>query len=570
MAVRHTVPMIRRVIDKALVSSGQLTEAHREELRSTLLSGRDNLKRTGAPANDATAGFEKAHSPEDLRLLAAVSHHDGIMDAVTAARYNPFEVDVDALALDLLTDSGTSKLYQNQIDVLTEWGGTISSIDTYAYAGSVARQQLDVAIRELFGGQFVHFPALQGRAAEFLLLNGLLSQGVLTRGSEILSNRPFDTTKGHIAANGMRVKALTELVDPRAYWNSGTMFMGNVDPDAMAAEYAASPAVKAFLITVTDNGGGGQPVSMENYNRVVDFAHEHGCIVWVDACRIFENALFIHLFEHGYGAKTLLEIVREMLAKADVATVSYKKIYSHTGGGILLNTESRIIGDALPRIGAEIQKLTTTFYGLGFNKGYCGLTGIELIEIITGLCEAMNPQRIADRIVQPIGIAARLKREYDLPVIGGGHALYIAADQVLPNVKKTDCPAEYLNALMMASTLVRGCGLGNFLYGGRRTNKRGEPELTTEVSMDSLRLAVPRNTYSSALLYELLSVTGRAYAKGLFNDLLGGFTPETYDDDGFDHFNAKFVPNDMAEFTSGAIALNAMMKSTLSRYDIMP
>jgi tryptophanase len=360
----------------------------------------------------------------------------------------------------------------------------------------------------------------------------------------------------------MKVKALTRLADPASYWNSDTGFMGNVDLSKAMKEQLDN--VKAFLITVTDNGGGGQPVSMGNFKEVVKFAHSHGIIVWVDACRIFENALFIHLFEDGYHERSILDIVQEMLADADIITVSYKKMYAHSGGGILLRKDSSLIEPYIGSVKKHVQEVTTTGYGLGFDAGYSGLTGMEMIEIITGLFEAINPNRIADRILQPIQISAKLKEAYGLPITGGGHAMYVAADQVLPNVKETNCPAEYLNALLITALFARGCGLGNFLYGGRKELGNGRAELTTQVSMDSLRLAIPRGSYSTSLLYEVLSVIGIAYKEKLFQNVDGGLVPDFYEGDGFDHFKVKFKAIKEGEFDRLVSKLNQILRNKLS------
>lgn len=163
---------------------------------------------------------------------------------------------------------------------------------------------------------------------------------------------------------------------------------------------------------------------------------------------------------------------------------------------------------------------------------------------MSGLLCAINEKVIAKRISQVGEVGLNLRQNYNLPIIAGGHAIYIAAEKILKNVPLQNCPAEYLNAILMNSLYVRGCGLGYIVYGKRENGKVIKNSLT----MDSLRLAIPRQTYSREELLERLSILGKAYTKGLFDHLKGGLKPIDYADDGFYHFGAKYEIIDKDEF----------------------
>jgi tryptophanase len=163
-----------------------------------------------------------------------------------------------------------------------------------------------------------------------------------------------------------------------------------------------------------------------------------------------------------------------------------------------------------------------------------------MVEMMTGLMMACDEEITGRRIAQVGRVASYLKARYNFPIIAGGHALYIAADQVLPSVPLTDCPAETLNALMMSSIKLRGCGLGLLVYGGRVENDDGSIELTNKLTMDSLRLAIPRNQYSDDEMISQLIVIAEAYTSGLFQNVQGGLYPKDYIDNGFYHFGGEY------------------------------
>lgn len=462
---------------------------------------------------------------------------------------NPFAVLSERIAVDLLTDSGTNKLTDEQTALAAEYNKLVPSIEIFSYARSTPREHLELVFRECFGDQFKYYPALQGRAAEKVLLQATIEVGVHERGDRIISNRPFDTTKGHIGAAGLHVDALTPLAGPGRYYNASSAFLGNIE-ESVFLKSCADVKYKTLLVTLTDNGGGGQPMSMANFKFLVKEARKKSFYVWVDGCRIFENALFIKTFEDGYENKTITEIAKEILSFVDFSSVSFKKMYSHSGGGIFVNRNSFALSETIIQgLDGSIKRQTTTDYGNGY-KSYSGLTGGAMIEMMTGLMMACDEEITGRRIAQVGEVACFMKQCYNFPIVAGGHALYIAADQVLPAVPLTHCPAEYLNAMMMASIKMRGCGLGLLVYGGRVEYADGIIELRNTLTMDSLRLAIPRNQYSSSEIMSQLQVLGEAFRRGAFEKLNSGLYPKNYIDNGFYHFGADYSFKKREEFES--------------------
>ncbi|MFA6072605.1 MAG: beta-eliminating lyase-related protein [Candidatus Woesearchaeota archaeon] len=499
----------------------------------------------GRKFSELKTGFELSEQSVFKNVIRSVYNLQ--KDLAEEISCNPFQVKASFFDVDLLTDSGTSTLRTEQKEFKQWYAENVKSIECFSYARLTPREHLNSAIDYIFGENFDFYPTLQGRASEKLLLEALMGAKILKENDVIVSNRPFDTTKGHIGNQNVAVKALTKMADPDSFLSAESPFMGNID-ELILGEYSAEKYAAA-LVTMTDNGGGGQPVSMKNYKFITEKVHNEGKFLWLDACRIFENALFIKAFEKGYEQKGLKEIVYEIADVADVITISFKKIYSHSGGGILINKNSSIL-TAKDRMSMDgiIKRSTTVNYGNGFNS-YSGLTGEGMVEIMSGLMMGLNEKVVADRIAQVGFIGAYLREKFNLPVVSGGHALYVAADKVLPNVPLENCPAEYLNAMLMAGLKTRGCGLGLILYGGREENE-GEVKFTTPLSMDSLRLAIPRDVYSNNEILSVLNVLGEAFKIGKFKSIKGGLKPRNYVGDGFYHFGGEYDVVDKNEFNA--------------------
>ena len=530
----------------------------------------------GAPSRETISSGDKQTLIEWMKIF--YSNGMNIEHAIKA-NFNPFGLKAKKCFVDLLTDSGTGTFTAEQRAFLMEWIEKVPSMWTNAYAGSVPREMFDMVMENVFGNfspayaddrlyeqmgekRFATHLALQGRAAEFLLLNALVSAELLLPGSVIFSNKPFDTTKGHIDASGNRVISCTPLTTPRVYETQESRFLGNLPLAVLRQRYSEnSGKAGAVLITVTDNGGGGQPVSMQNIREVAEFAKERGMLVWIDACRIFENAEMIKLYEPGYENKSLADIVKEMLSHADVVTMSFKKMYSDCGGAVLITKKSDIVGGKLEEVRKTIMQRTTTNYGNGFDS-YCGLTGEGMIKIISGIFTAMDPEVIGDRIVQ-VNSAYKTLKQYGVPVVGGGHALYFAADQILPKVPDACCPAETLQAIIHAAEAMRGCGLGNIVYGEYEKNDAGIYTLVGKPEMDSLRYAIPRLTYPDTVLNFMFNIIGKAYREGLLSDIENGMIAQNYVKDGFYHFSGKYMPVNEAEFMKKIRALQEFVQAHL-------
>jgi tryptophanase len=497
---------------------------------------------------------------------------------VVAGHFNSFNVKAEMVLIDLLTDSGTGCRTDWQKSFISAFEEIPDSVIN-AYAGSPARKLLNDVVEFAYGKQFAFFLALQGRAAESLLINSMFAgssgkerldvmanfgavdpsalsmmseSGIFLPGDIILSNRPFDTTKGWIENGGLKVVSLTPFATPQRLYCSDTIFLGDIPMGAFREKYESSRITpKAVLLTVTDNGGGGQPVSMKNVMEASEFAHEHGMVVWIDACRISENAQYIQNNEPGYRNKSLREIQMELLSHADVVTISFKKSWAETGGAILINRESKILKRNYPIMTQFIQEATTSAYGMGFDS-YCGVPGREMLKVAAGILQSMDSDLVMQRLMQPAMARVNLRKHSlggePFPVVSGGHALYTAADMVLPNVALGNCPAEYLQAIILASVGVRGCGLGNIVYGKWEYDGQNNFfRLVKNVEMDSLRHAIPRNSYSDGHL-AILEAAGIAYSEGVFKDLSGGVVPTKRTNHGFDHFFDQYVPQNLDEF----------------------
>ncbi|XP_064632604.1 tryptophanase-like [Lineus longissimus] len=467
---------------------------------------------------------------------------------------NPFSIPADRFVLDLLSDSGTGLVMQEQEDLAQVYGDAVPSKGLmFSYAQSTPRGHLDVILKACFGAQFNFYPTLQGRAAERMLLQAFLASGLLKKADKLLSNRPFDTTYGHITAAGLQVSALTPQCCPKRYYEASSVFIGNIDEKLFTGELDSSEMV---LITMTDNGGGGQPVSFANYKFLVEKTRAQNKLIWVDACRIFENALFIKAFEPGYEDRTIKDIVQEILSLADCATMSFKKMYAHSGGAILINKASPFLQDKeLEKLDALIKMQTTADYGNGYHS-YAGLTGASMVEVMTGLITSVDEAITGERIAQVGRVNCYMRQKFPgFPILAGGHALYIAADEVLPMVPMTNCPAEYLNVIMMHTIRTRGAGLGHLMYGGRAELPSGKIVFRYKLPLDALRLAIPRNLYSDDELISQLSVIGEAFVRGAFRSLKAGLSPIDYIDNGFYHFGAKYNFVDEEEFLNAVDCL---------------
>ena len=386
---------------------------------------------------------------------------------IKEAHYNVFQLTADKVYIDLLTDSGTGSMSDRQ------WAAMMVGDESYAGASSFIN--LKNAITNITGFEYI-IPTHQGRAAENVLFSYLVKEGMVVPG-----NSHFDTTKGHI--EGRKAIALDCTVDEAKNTQLEVPFKGNVDPrklEEALATYASR--VPFVIVTITNNTAGGQPVSMENMREVRAIANRYNKPVLFDSARFAENAYFIKLREEGYAHKSIKEIVKEMFSYADGMTMSAKK-------------------DGIVNMGGFIAtNLQDWFDGA---KGYCvqfegyltygGMNGRDMNALAVGLDENTEFENLETRIKQVEYLAAKLD-EYGIPYQrpAGGHAIFVDAQKVLPNVPKEEFPAQTLTVELYLEAGIRGCEIGYILADRdpvTRENRFG--------GLDMLRLAIPRRVYTN-------------------------------------------------------------------------
>jgi tryptophanase len=377
--------------------------------------------------------------------------------ALEAARYNLFRLPAELVAIDLLTDSGTGAMSDAQ------WSAMMSGDE--AYAGSRSFERFERSVRDLFGFEHV-LPTHQGRGAEHLLFRIHVRPG-----DAVTNNNHFDTTRAHVENLGGR--AVDCVVDCAYDAERDCPFKGNVDLGKLE-EATRNHCVPLALITITNNSGGGQPVSLQNLRAVSAFLRARGIPFFIDACRFAENAWFIRQREHP--DLSIREIVREMFAVADGCTMSAKKDGLANIGGFLACRD--------PKLAERIGQLLILYEGF---PTYGGLAGRDLDAVAVGLQEAVDERYLEYRVGQVRRMAGRLEAE-GVPVVRppGGHAVFVDARRFLPHVPPEAFPAQALACALYVEGGVRSCEIGRLMHGGAR--------------MDLVRLAIPRRVYSDAHL----------------------------------------------------------------------
>ena len=388
-----------------------------------------------------------------------------------AAGYNVFGIPAEKIFIDLLTDSGTSAMSDRQ------WAGIMVGDESYAGARSFYR--FEMAVRGVFG--FAHvIPTHQGRAAERILFEALVRKG-----DSVLNNIHFDTTQANVEVRGGRPVNLVreEAYDPDA----DLPFKGDMDTDKLDAYLGRRRArVPLVMMTVTNNSGGGQPVSMANIKAVSAVCRRHRVPFFFDACRFAENAYFIKRREKGYGSWALHDIARKMFSYADGATMSGKKdALANIGGFIALDDDA---------LAARLKNLLIVSEGF---PTYGGLTGRDLEAIAQGLEEVLDDRYLEHRTGQ-IAYLGGLLEQAGIPVFKpiGGHAVYILADKLLPHIPRGHFPAWALTVALYRQAGVRAVEIGGVMFGKKnpRTGRETFPRL------EMVRLAVPRRVYTGAHL----------------------------------------------------------------------
>jgi len=390
--------------------------------------------------------------------------------ALERAGLNLFGLHADEVIIDLLTDSGTGAMSSKQ------WAGMMRGDESYA--GSRSFFKFERAVKGITGISEV-IPTHQGRAAEKILFSVAVKEGDV-----VPNNTHFDTTRANVEFQGAEALDLVipEGTDPSAI----LPFKGNMDIDALRAtiEDVGAERIPLVMVTVTNNSGGGQPVSMQNLRDVRAICDEYGIPFYLDACRFAENSWFIKLREPGYEDKTPREIAREMFSLVDGATMSAKKDGLANIGGFLATND--------PTIAMNARNLLILTEGF---TTYGGLAGYDLEAIAEGLEEVLDENYLRYRI-RSTAYLANTVADAGVPIVQppGGHAVYIDAAALLPHIPPHQYPAQALAVEFYRAGGVRGVEIGTVMFG--RPDANGGPD--THAKMELVRLAIPRRTYTQS------------------------------------------------------------------------
>ncbi len=445
----------------------------------------------------------RIHSVEPLRMTTSAQR----ASAIDEAGYNLFNLRAEDVLIDLLTDSGTGAMSRDQ------WAAIQHGDESYA--GSPSWFRFEAAVKELFPFRHV-IPTHQGRAAEKILFSVLGGEGKI-----VPNNTHFDTTRANVEASGAEAR---DLVIEEGH-DAATLhpFKGNMDLDALENLLATRRAdVPVVMMTITNNSGGGQPVSLANLRGVSEICRRYNVPFFLDACRFAENAWFIHEREEGQGNREIPDIVREIASLADGMTMSAKKDpFGNIGGWLAMND------DALAEAARNLLILTEGF------PTYGGLAGRDLEALAQGLSEAVHPDYLRYRIRSTAYLGDALTRA-GVPVVRpiGGHAVYIDAKALLPHLDPLTYPGQSLCVALYLAGGIRSVEIGSVMF-GRHPDGTESP-----AAMELVRLAIPRRTYTQSHIDYVIEVVS-AVAKDASS--LPGYAM-TYEPAALRHFTARFKP----------------------------
>lgn len=464
-------------------------------------------------------------SVEPIHLIDAASRRQ----ALKKAGYNIFSLKAEDVFIDFLTDSGTGSMSQHQ------WAAIMEGDESYAGARSYF--QLKEAMDQIFGFEYF-VPTHQGRAAENILTHLLVKPG-----NSIPSNMHFDTTEGNIRGRGGRPVNLVidEAFDPA----NKHPFKGNMDINKLKAfiEKTGVENIPFGTITITNNAGGGQPVSMENIRQVSEVYHHYKIPFFIDSCRYAENSYFIQQREPGYANRSTLEIAREIYSYADGAWMSAKKDAIVNIGGFLAvrdaSLHQKICNELIMREGFPT---------------YGGLAGRDLGAMAVGLWEGLDEDYLSYRIGQTAYLGNKLL-EAGIPIIepAGGHAIYIDAGKMLSHIPQSEFPGIALSGAMYLEGGIRACEIGSvmFAYKDPDTGKMVHPKL------ELVRMAIPRRMYTQSHFDYVVDVLKELNEK---KASLTGFQI-TYEAPLMRHFTAKFEPLGEQKKTPGEKVMESKRKA---------
>ena len=425
------------------------------------------------------------------------------------ANYNTFLLDSDQVIIDLLTDSGTSAMSASQ------WAGLIDGDESYA--GSRSWKRMEKAVKDLTGMEYI-LPTHQGRAAERIIYTHLGGKG-----KYFISNTHFDTTRANIEFSG--ASAIDIPIEEGKHPNEYHPFKGNIDTKLLEKKILefGPENIGAVILTITNNSGGGQPVSMQNAREVGEICHKHGVLYLQDMCRIAENSYFVNHREAGYENVSYKDIAKEMMSFADGAVMSAKKDALVNMGGFL-SLKDEEIANACKNLLIITEGFTT----------YGGLSGRDMEAIAIGLEEVFEPDYLRYRIRSTEYLGNKLS-EMGIPLMLpiGGHAVYVDAREFYSNIPVDQYPGQSLVCDLYTIGGIRTVEIGSVMFGTYDKNGKLIP-----APMDLVRLAIPRRVYTQSHIEYVIEVfeeiiKRKDQAKGI---------KITYEPDFLRHFTAKFEP----------------------------
>jgi tryptophanase len=418
-------------------------------------------------------------SVEPIRMTTRMEREKCIRDA----HYNLFRLHSDDVLIDLLTDSGTSSMSARQ------WAALMQGDESYA--GSPSFYRFKQAVEKLMPFKYL-IPTHQGRAAESILFT------VVANATHFIPNNThFDTTRANVEAQGARAVDLVIAEGRRPELEHP--FKGNMDIAALTAfiEEKGARNIPLCMLTVTNNSGGGQPVSMENIRQTREVCGRFGIPLFIDACRFAENAWFIKTREEGYADTPVEDIVREMFSYADGCTMSAKKDgLANIGGWLAMNNEDWAVECRNRLILTE-----------GFST-YGGLSGRDLDAIAIGLEEVVEEDYLRYRIASTQYVARHIAGA-GVPIMqpAGGHAVYLDARRFLPHIPPLHYPGQSLAVELYLHGGIRGCEIGTAMF-GKQPDGSEQP-----AAMDLVRLAIPRRMYTQAHMDYVVEVVTEVWKK---------------------------------------------------------
>lgn len=399
------------------------------------------------------------------------------------AHYNLFKIKAQHVLIDLLTDSGTGAMSTEQ------WAALMRGDESYA--GSPSFQRFEKSVKDVLGFKYV-IPTHQGRAAERILFSTMCKEGDV-----VPNNTHFDTTRANVEYRGAQAVDLVieEGKDPQKIHP----FKGNMDTRKLRKliEKEGAEKIPLCMLTITNNSGGGQPVSMENVKDVKKVLDEYDIPLYFDAARFAENAYFIKLREGGYQDTSVKDIVREMMSYGDGCTMSAKKDGLANIGGFIC-TNDRILAQ---------QEKDLLILTEGFPT-YGGLAGRDLEAIAVGLQEVLEEDYLRYRLAEAKYLGERLI-EIGYPIVQppGGHAVYIDAKALLPHIPQAQYPGQALSAELYLAGGIRTVEIGSVMFG--KIDPKTKKEIPAE--MELVRLALPRRTHTQSHIDYVLEVAQDVY-----------------------------------------------------------